>query len=277
MGKKAPPAGAPMWMVTFADLMALLLTLFVLLLTFSEMDVIKYQSLAGSLSEAFGTSETSKLSGMIEIDGAELRRSASEIAPPDDTQTENMQEDADYESQKEKEYVASYDLGAMQEEIKEEARRQQEQKLEELSGMLKKIINDEVAGSGITVEKAGNEVVIRFPNEIAFPSGGGDLTFEFASILDKLAPALVKTKGTLIVSGHTDNIPVSSDGRYRSNWELSAARATSVVHQLLEYNGIAPERITIQGYGESRPLVANDNATNRAKNRRVEISVRVEQ
>ena len=264
-----------MWMVTFADLMALLLTLFVLLLTFSEMDVIKYKALAGSLAEAFGTSEKSKLSGMIEIDGAELRRSASEIAPPDDIQSEHMRDNADYESRKE--YVASYDLGQMQEEIKEEARRQQEQKLEDLAGTLKKIISDEVSGSGITVEKAGNEVVIRFPNEIAFPSGGGELTFKFASILDKLAPALVKTKGTLIVSGHTDNIPVNPDGRYRSNWELSAARATSVVHQLLDYDEIGPERITIQGYGESRPLVPNDNAENRAKNRRVEISIRVEE
>lgn len=264
-----------MWMVTFADLMALLLTLFVLLLTFSEMDVIKYQSLAGSLAEAFGTSEKSKLSGMIEIEGAELRRSASEIAPPDDTESEHMRDNADFESQKE--YVASYDLGQMQEEIKEEARRQQQEALEKLSGTLKKIISDEVAGSGVTVEKSGNEVVIRFPNEIAFPSGGGELTFEFATILDKLIPALVKTKGTLMVSGHTDNIPINEGGQYRSNWELSAARATSVVHKLLEYTDIGPERITLQGYGESRPLVANDTAANRAKNRRVEISIRVEQ
>ena len=79
MADKGGGGGAPMWMVTFADLMALLLTLFVLLLTFAEMDVVKYKAVAGALSEAFGATRKEQLAGVIEIDGSLRRKTAADV------------------------------------------------------------------------------------------------------------------------------------------------------------------------------------------------------
>lgn len=253
-----------MWMVTFADLMALLLTLFVLMLTFAEMDVIKFKAMAGSMRDAFGTSKQDKLAGMIEMEGSLQRKAAANIDPTRAPQDESSQ-------------TVSIELPqATDAEVKAEVERRQEKKMEELSGAMQEVINKEIAGSGITVERSGNEVVVRFPSEIAFPSGGGRLTEKFSETLGKLLPILSRTRGQIIVSGHTDNVPILG-GQYKSNWELSSARATAVVHRMMEFEGIDSKRITIQGHGDSKPLAENNTPANRAKNRRVEISVVTEQ
>ena len=98
------------------------------------------------------------------------------------------------------------------------------------------------------------------------------MTKEFAYVLGQMIPILQRTSGDVLVAGHTDDVPITG-GQYGSNWGLSAARSTSVVHELLKSGDIPPERVTVQGFGESRPLVANDTPENRAKNRRVEISI----
>jgi chemotaxis protein MotB len=76
----------------------------------------------------------------------------------------------------------------------------------------------------------------------------------------------------IVVAGHTDNIPINTL-RYRSNWELSSSRATSVVHQLLADSEILPVRFVLEGHAETQPLITNDTSENRARNRRVEIIV----
>lgn len=250
--------GAPAWMVTFADLMSLLLTLFILLLTFSELDVIKYKAIAGAMSSAFGVSREDKLAGMIELEGSKLKKHLKAVDP----------------SRPEIEVKeVTVDLPKMSEEdIQEHARQLQDARMEALKGALRDAMRDEVAGSGIEVERAGDAVVMRFPSEIAFPSGSGELTPQFIGIIDKLAPIIKKTPGQVIVSGHTDNVPMSG-GIYRSNWDLSSARATSVVHRFIEVHGVDRGRITVQGFADSRPLAPNDTPENRGKNRRVEVSI----
>ena len=268
------PAGAPLWMVTFADLMALLLTLFVLMLTFSEMNVIKYKALAGALRDAFGSSREQVLSGMIEMDGALKRKAASEVDPTRSEEHEIVQvaEEDDPDSDEDKPHVEVDLPDAPDEKVKEEARARREAEAKALAGALQDVINKEIAGSGISVERSGGEVVIRFPSNIAFASGFADVNGEFADLVSKLIPVLTTTKGSIFVSGHTDNIPISGN-RFGSNWDLSASRATAVVHEILHQESLDPARITVQGYGDSRPLVDNDTAENRAKNRRVEISI----
>lgn len=134
------------------------------------------------------------------------------------------------------------------------------------------MIEKELQGSRIQVEREENKVVIRFPSEIAFAPGRHEVTDEFAYMLRQIIPILARTAGDVLVAGHTDDVPITG-GQYGSNWGLSAARSTSVVHVLLESGDIPAERITVEGFGESRPLVANDSKENRAKNRRVEISI----
>jgi chemotaxis protein MotB len=90
--------------------------------------------------------------------------------------------------------------------------------------------------------------------------------------MEKITAAVNDSDGIVNVSGHTDNIPISTDW-YRSNWELAASRAVTVAHFMLNTKGTDPNRIVVQGYADTRPLVPNDTAENRAKNRRVEIII----
>ena len=256
--KKCPPTGSPAWMATFADLMSLLLVLFVLLLTFSEMNVIKYKQMAGAMRNAFGISKQDKLSGVIEVDGQLQRKAARNVSPtnvPTPTVSMDIPDTTDEE-------VFEIDP---QESPEEQA--------SDVESEVAKIIAEEAADQGVAVEREGNEVKIRFPSEIAFGSGSAQVGGSFADLLDKLTDVFQKANGEILVAGHTDNVPLGGGGPYRSNWELSAARATSVVHHYINHSEIPPERLAVQGYGDSRPLVPNDTPENRARNRRVEITL----
>jgi chemotaxis protein MotB len=90
--------------------------------------------------------------------------------------------------------------------------------------------------------------------------------------LKKINDVLKHTSGQVAIAGHTDNIPIHTS-RYRSNWELSSSRATSVVHELLNFGDMTSNRFYLEGYADTRPMMPNDTAQNRAQNRRVEIIV----
>jgi chemotaxis protein MotB len=256
--KKCPPTGSPAWMATFADLMSLLLVLFVLLLTFSEMNVIKYKQMAGAMRNAFGISKQDKLAGVIEIDGQLNRKVARNVAP---TQTPVPTVSIDIPDTTDEE---EFDIDPQE---------TPEEQASDVENEVAKIIAEEAADQGVEVERNGDEVKIRFPSEIAFASGSANIGGAFADLLDKLTDVIKKSQGQVLVAGHTDNIPLGGGGPYRSNWELSAARATSVVHHLLNYTDIEPSKMAVQGFGDSRPLVPNDSPENRAKNRRVEMTL----
>ena len=138
---------------------------------------------------------------------------------------------------------------------------------------LRRVLASELEGKQISIEESGDQTIITFTDEIAFPAGSERLAETFLPTMDKLISVLAEAEGQIIVAGHTDDRPIST-ARFRSNWDLSTARAVSVVHQILKSGKIAPERVTAQGYADSRPLVANDSPENRALNRRVEISIR---
>jgi len=107
---------------------------------------------------------------------------------------------------------------------------------------------------------------------VLFDSGSAELKSQANEILDEITPLLKLLTQNIIVEGHTDNIPIAG-GKYSSNWELSSARAFSVVDYFVRKKGIKPERFVIAGYGEFRPIAPNDTEENRAKNRRIEISI----
>lgn len=256
--KKCPPAGAPKWMATFADLMSLLLVLFVLLLTFSEMNVIKYKQMAGAMRSAFGISQQDRLAGVIEIDGQLNRKVARNVSP---TQRPIPTVSLDIPDTTEEE---EFDIDPQE---------TPEEQASDVENEVARIIAEEAADKGVNVEREGNEVKIRFPSEIAFASGSANIGADFEDLLDKLTEVFKKANGDVLVGGHTDNIPLGGGGPYRSNWELSAARATSVVHHFLNFTDLEPAKMAVQGFGDSRPLVPNDSPENRAKNRRVEITL----
>ncbi|WP_073955650.1 OmpA family protein [Thalassospira sp. TSL5-1] len=254
---KKPAAGAPAWMATFADLMSLLLVLFVLLLTFAEMDVVKYKAIAGSVKAAFGFAKDDQLAGVIEMDGSLLGKAIKNPSPDTPRVITELPP-----VQTPKVEIEKTDTG-----------KEQAEKLENTLGtVLKRMgMHDQIG-----IERKGDEVVMRFPDEIAFPSGSSQMTKSFGAILDRVLPVIEQTEGTVIVAGHTDNIPLSSSSYFQSNWDLSASRATSVLHWIIDKEHMDPARLILQGFGDSRPIADNDTPEGRAKNRRVELTIILE-
>ena len=144
--------------------------------------------------------------------------------------------------------------------------------IDKLTESLVDTLESEILSNALSVSYDSNKVVVRFSEATTFPSGSEELKDAMFPILEKIERVLATCEGDVTVSGYTDNLPVNS-ARYRSNWDLSAARAVSVVHQLVFNNKIDVNRVSAAGRAETNPLAPNDTAANRAKNRRVEISV----
>jgi len=135
-----------------------------------------------------------------------------------------------------------------------------------VTGELKGVISNV---EGVNVKSDPRGVVITLSNDTAFVSGSADIKEGMLSPIEALADTLNRNPGRIVIEGHTDNVPLSG-GRYKSNWELATARASSVLHVFIK-KGIDPKRIIIAGYGEYRPVDTNSTAEGRARNRRVEI------
>ena len=254
-----PPEGLPAWLGTFADLMSLLMCFFVLLLSFAEMDALKYKMVVKSLDDAFGVQR--------EIAANEIPKGTSIIAqefspgePRPTPLNEIRQESIDEIHDNLKVKMDAEDL------VKEQAK-----EIEKEAEKFKEALKGEIELGLIEIETQLNRIVIRIREKGSFQSGDARLNVDFVPILNKIRDILVKTAGQLAVAGHTDDIPINTP-RYRSNWELSTSRATSVVHELLRNGEMPPERFVLEGYADTQPLLPNDSADNRARNRRVEIN-----
>ncbi|MCW8914930.1 MAG: OmpA family protein [Magnetovibrio sp.] len=216
----------PRWLTSFADLMALLLCLFVMLLSFAEVDSDSFKKNAAPISEAFFQAEKKpKTTSLVQIDSLIPAKETDKI------------------------------LSASQTVFR-----------------LSVILTKEIENQNVEVEEFDGRVIIRFRDRAAFQSGSRDLTAEIIPTLKNVADVLANTRGLIHVEGHTDNIPITTE-TVRSNWDLSASRAASVVHILLQHPGIKSERISAVGLADSQPLVDNLTAANRAINRRVEIAL----
>lgn len=258
--KKQQKKGLPAYMATFADLMSLLMCFFVLLLSFAEIDAIKYKMVVLSLEKAFGVQREV-------IDEAIPKGTsiiAQEFSPgePKPTPLNIVRQETTDDTRD----VLKITMDA--EAVAEAQARQVAEEVEEF----KEALESEIERGLIVVENQLNRIVIRIRERGSFPSGDATLNQDFVPILKKINEVLTQTDGLIAVAGHTDNIPINTS-RYRSNWELSTSRATSVVHELLRYDTIPPERFVLEGYADTRPLAPNDSDENRAINRRVEIVV----
>jgi len=262
--KKKSETGAPAWIVTFADLMSLLLTFFVLLLSFSVMETDKFKKIAGAMSDAFGLQSMDRKAGIIELDGVPAAGATKHVVPipiPEMEVTDLVipdEKDVQDGPQEPVQEVPEVDVAA------DSAKR--------TFNDIQTVMASEIASDVMDIVRAGNTTVVRFPDSVSFPSGSGEFKDEFLPILSKFLHVLEESEGQILISGHTDDLPISTD-KYRSNWELSAGRAISVAHYILQYTTIDPSRITVQGFADSRPLRPNDSPENRAKNRRVEITI----
>jgi chemotaxis protein MotB len=271
--------GLPAWMGTFSDLMALLMCFFVLLLSFSEMDALKFKRLAGSMRNAFGVQS--------EINVNDIPKGTSiisqEFSPgtPDPTPLNVVRQDT-VDDLKDSLEVLCQDTFTMQEEAQGDTGQLTRQvvipddalneELKEVADQIAQALAEEIADGMLQIETINETIIIRV-KEQSFGAGTDFVADDFLPVLDKVRELLVTTPGDIQVEGHTDSLPIST-ARFRSNWLLSASRALAVA----EYLFIAPEmdenRFTIVGHGASKPIASNDTPEGRAQNRRVEIIIK---
>ena len=130
-------------------------------------------------------------------------------------------------------------------------------------------------GQGLAeIQREKDRVVVTVGSAGAFSSGSARLTKQAKAIMQKIAKVSGKGAGQVNVSGHTDDVPLIFGGKYRDNWDLAAARASSVVQELSKSNTIPMEKLKAISFGETKPLEQNDSAKGRAKNRRIEIEIK---
>lgn len=222
--------GAPEWVVTFGDMMSLLLTFFVLLLSFSSMEASKFKQIAGYMREAFGLQAEMNYSGVpmgttiMSTDARRQRESAEELN------------------------------------LVQSIRREMER-----AGVTK--------GSSVRVTEQGVSVAIE--GEMLFSAGSADLNPGVLPLLNSIAEIAATRTERLDIEGHTDDLPISN-AKFPSNWELSSARAGTAARHMISQN-LPASRVRAVGYADTKPIVPNTSAENRAMNRRVEfLFLRVE-
>jgi len=215
---------APFWMTTFSDMTTLLLVFFILILSYSTIELEKFKGAMSSMKGALGV-----LPDM----GSAVPRHNKSIR--------------DRLTDKERGY---------------------EEKLQELEKMLDKLN----VGDQVQFEATGKGLHIRMGDRLLFDIGKAKLKPQAIPILKKIADLVRNNLKEVYVEGHTDNIPIHTK-QFPSNWELSTARAMSVIRYLHVVEGIPGKRLAAVGHGQFRPLVPNDTPAHRAKNRRVEIYI----
>lgn len=231
--KKDSQSEAGTWLMTYADMITLVLTFFILLFTMSVIDVAKFNRVVAAVQSSLGV-----LDGGKTLD-PDTKDSLSEF---EDDIIEIIRE-LELEEENIKRVVANLD------------------NLLEVEGLQDSVY--------IVIDERG--INIRFLDHVLYARGQASLKPEALPILDKVANVLREIDNNLRVEGYTCDLPIRT-AQFPSNWELSTRRATTVVRYLQD-RGIPGERLSAVGYGEYRPLVANTNEENRRQNRRVDIVI----
>ena len=272
------------WLMTFTDMLMLLVVMFVLFLSFSEIDSDSFKRNAGPIAEAFNQPpSTSILPGQ----SALIDMSTTNVNAEDPGEGIGFEVKADQKERTEKSdpkeekksEVKEEKTAEVKEEKKSEAKEKKPKEAKEirsnkLSRNLETVMKDEIRAGKFELVAKKNVVTLRFPEKVTFFSGVADLQKDIQPTLDRIASIISKTEAQdkIVVTGHTDSVPISTY-RFRSNWDLSAARAVSVVHRILRNKNIDRNRVLAVGSADVNPLASNDTWENRALNRRVEIRI----
>jgi len=223
--KKCEDCGGGEWALSYGDMMTLLCTFFILIVSFSTTELIKFRQAMGSMRGSMGV--------LLEQDGASIiAKNNHNLVKSSDDNKQSLQILQDFE-----EKVFKLDIE-----------------------------------SGVEIEIKDDGYNIRLNNDLLFGPGSAELDPSMYRLLDDLGLLIHFYAHNVKVEGHTDNIPIFND-KYGSNWELSTARAISVVKYFVNNLGIDPTRFTVTGCGGNKPLLPNTTPENRRRNRRVEIYI----
>lgn len=236
------------WMVSFADFITLLFAFFVVMYSISSVNKGKYETFSESLDEALFHNE--KVAKVINVEKVtepiQVGVIPTRIQP---IELPNLVTVTEEEHQ-------------LSEEIMEEKKR-----LNEVSDEFQRALQPFVESQLVGIKKHDFWVELEMNSELLFASGKAELSSKALPVLEKVAEVVRDVPNVINVEGYTDDVPIST-GIYPSNWDLSSARATSVVKELVK-NNIPPTRLSAVGYGEFHPIGDNKDEEGRFKNRRV--------
>ncbi len=220
------------WLITYADLITLLLGLFVVLYSMSQIDLNKYQQWISAFSQLFGGG-----GGILEGGRGML---VAPTPPKGDLQASP---------------------GSSQTQLTQER----------LEIQLNAILSPGIESKKIIITTSSEGLTIHLLERLLFESGSADLKPEAKVVLDTLADILKFLPNKIRIEGHADNRPIKS-AKFPSNWHLSVERALNTAYYLIN-KGVSPEKISVAGYAEYKPIAPNDTEENRSKNRRVDIVI----
>jgi len=243
------PSNHEAWAIPYADLMTLLLAFFVVMYAISSVNEGKYQHMAHALSLAFGGSAQTAQPIAREIGATPLGHTA--ITRP---AIINIQQPATFKAKAE-----------------QSDKKVNSQQLARISQRLERALAPLLRKGLISIWRNEHWVEVEINSDILFATGSAVLDKDARSILGRLAAVLRDEPNKVQVEGHTDNVPIAT-AVYPSNWELSAARAASVVHLFADH-GLQPQRLAMLGYGEFHPRADNAQTQGRNRNRRVAVIV----
>ncbi|MFB9973390.1 flagellar motor protein MotB [Allobacillus sp. SKP2-8] len=249
--RKPPKREAPMWMVTYSDMITLILVFFILLFSMSQIDAVKFKAVAESYQER------------VIFD---FMPSAIEMDQP----TENQENQLDPEESDFQAMIPEENEEAMENEEKMDST--DEESLNELHEEVEQFLDQEELNGVISASRTDQGVVLVLQERVLFESGEAELIKEGFPFLEKVGVLLSNIPNNVKIEGHTDSRPINTY-RFPSNWELSGARASSVVRFFVEDQELNPARFQASGYADTKPYVENNSSENMRLNRRVEITI----
>lgn len=247
--------GAPEWMTTYSDLVTLLLTFFILLFSMASIDNVKFSEVAKSLSSSLSIMNLNSGDSILSSNGKSII-SVSFVNPSNENrpaQNEKYIEQAEEMIVDAEQQIADKKIDVAKEEIRQAF---------EAQGIEEKV----------TVVEEKDFILVRLESELFFNSGSAEIRIEGKPVLDALSDVLKSIENDILISGHTDNVPIST-GLYHSNWELSTARATTVVRYFVDALKLDPTKFTATGNGEFQPIGDNETASGRQQNRRIDMKI----
>lgn len=225
------------WMISYADFVTLLFAFFVVMYAISSVNEEKYKTFSSSLNTAFALRPDAAPAGVVAT-----------------------QQDAVLKALVDKRTAR---LGEQQRKIQEQ--------MKNLADGLSEVMAPMIGQRTVSINQTRRGVVIDISASVLFRTGDANLQPGMLDVLRQVAAVLVKEELSIEVEGHSDDIPIATV-QFPSNWELSSARASSVVRALID-NGVPEKRLSVVGLASNQPLVPNDSAENRARNRRVLITI----
>ena len=238
------------WLLTYSDLITLLMIFFVVLYSMSKVDADKFQAIAESLNRALGGGTPAKIDLADHPSGPSLFETgtpAAETTVPG--QGKDPKNNANSQGHSEAETMTIEGIKAKLDQFAKD------------NGIQAKLIS--------SIEERG--LVVSIQETLLFESGSADLDSRAREILGKISTVLAAAPNQIRVEGHTDNVPIHTP-QFPSNWELSVIRSTNVL-QILQHDGLSPNRLSAAGYGEYRPIAANDSPAGQSKNRRIDLVI----